>query len=141
MLFGFWEERRLCEGSVKPFVGFTFAAWAMERRGVVVRKARRIIKGECSAPRAMVVRNIFARRKCLEDSSGMSRCSCRTNTIGDSACRLLALCTRDLLRFSKGFWKKSAPNSSSLSGASVPPRYQAPFASGWWPERKSRFRI
>jgi len=63
MLFGFWEERRLCEGSVKPVFGFGFAAWTMERRGVIVRTARRIIEGEHSAPRAVVVRNIWAGRK------------------------------------------------------------------------------
>ena len=64
MLFGFLGERRLCEESVNPVVGFVFAAWDMERRDVVVRIAGRIIKGARSAPRAIVVRNIFGGRKC-----------------------------------------------------------------------------
>jgi len=61
MLLGFWEARRLWEGSVKAVVGVLFAAWDMERKGVVVRRAgRRADRGERIAPRAMVVRSILA---------------------------------------------------------------------------------
>lgn len=63
MLFGFLGERRLCEGRVKPVVDFDFEAWCKERMGVV-RIVGRAVRGKRSAPRGMVVRNIFGGRWC-----------------------------------------------------------------------------
>jgi hypothetical protein len=81
MLPGFLEARRLWEGSVKAFVGLLFAAWDMERMGVVVRSVgRRADNGERIAPRAIVVRSIVARtfRRWLRASLSSPY---RTNTI------------------------------------------------------------
>jgi len=64
MLFGFLGERRLCEGRVKAVVDFGFEVWCKERMGADVRKAGRVVKGKRSAPRGMVVRNIFGGRLC-----------------------------------------------------------------------------